>query len=585
MNKSWGAFLLVGALLSGLEVNAQSAYPPSGFMKVGSQVSLELRQNWTTTVAGKDSDGDWTGDAKSATGTNGKFYALALNGAAFRFQVAYTGASEFCDLAGANSVGNASSNSVTYTGTRFFKQGAASITSDNTPCRVTITNAAVPAVVQPVQPPSLPSSQAQNPALTFPPRLAVGQRWEIRLGNRAIVYRGALTGLDSARNVYTGTLATDGAGDPVAQRKLEVFFAQDTLAMYATDPQGGITVCSFAGAASLQNNVFTGSVFYRAPGASQFTTLTAVQDAPCKANLEPVAQVVQPISPVQPVQPVSPVQPVQTLTASLPIQVGDSWRVVAAGFEPWLLSFTKTEDGSPAGTATQGGAQGEALGLKQSNGGHAFLIGIGNRIFACVISPNAPVQGAVVVGSLFEIVTVNNQNQTKDLNASCAATLTARGGGGISGALINPPPVQSLTAVFPPKIGQTWTVTIDGLAPWVILFKELDKDNDPNGSGLQNGLARNAVAFLSDGLKVFLMAGDNNVRYYCVFTATIQPVGATFSGGQALQAAQGAQSPSSMNKACTATLTAQQLLKAASVSLETQVFNPLPSILKLSPLF
>jgi hypothetical protein len=608
MKQFWGALLLAGSVLGGFEAKAQSAYPPSGIMRVGSQISLELRSSWTSSVLGKDADGDWTGDARGANGTVGKLFAFSLQNGGFAFQVAYSNFSEYCLLSNNSSIQSTSVTTTVYSGARLFQQGTTDPSNENAACRVTVNNGGsavtqpvLPPVqqpvqpVQPVQPPVLPSTQAQLPALTFPPRLEVGQRWEIRLGNRAIVYRGVLNSLDSARNVYVGTLTTNGVGDPVSQRTLEVFFAQNTLAMYATDPQGGVTVCSFAGAGTLQNNVLTGVVFYRAPGASQFTTLSTPQDAPCKANLEPVQQAVQPISPIQPVQPLQPVQPVQplqpvqqALVAVLPTQVGDSWRITASGYTPWVLSFTSVDQGSTVGTATQGTIKGEALGLKQTNGSFAFLFEGSGRVFACVIAPNVQAQGANISGSLFEIVTVNNQSQTKDLNAACVATITARGNtGGVSA------PIQTLNAVFPPKIGQTWTITIEGLAPWVVLFQELNKDNEPSGTGLQNGLARKVLAYLNNGLKIFAMAGENDVIYYCAFAATVQPVGATLSGGVAYQEPKGAQQPTAMNRSCSASLTAQQLLLAAGQQLETRGAGSLPSrgdgslpsYLKLSPLF
>ncbi len=589
MKQFWGALLLAGSVLGGFEAKAQNPYPPSGFIRIGSQVSLELRQSWTSTVSGKDVDGDWTGDVRGANGTVGKFFALALNGGAFRFQVAYSGASEFCDLTGTNSVINSSANSVTYSGNRAFKQGAGVITSDNTTCRVVVSNAASPVIqqpvqpVQPIQPPTLPSTQAQLPALTFPPRLEVGQRWEIRLGNRAIVYRGVLNSLDSARNVYIGTLTTDGIGDPIAQRKFEVFFAQNTLAMYATDPQGGTTVCSFAGAGTLQNNVLTGTVFFKTATETQFRSLTAVQDAPCKANLEPVQQAVQPVSPIQPVQPVQPVQPpAQNLTPSLPARVGDTWRIVAngnLGLDPWVLTFSRTDtDGTLVGTASQGNGRGEANGLKTTDGGYAFVMEVNNRVIACLTVANTPVVNGGFLGQLVEIA----QNQAKSLNTSCTLTLTSRGG---TTSTVVTPPVQSLAAAFPPKVGQTWTITIEGLSPWVVLFQDLNKDNELSGTGLQNGLARRVLAYLNNGLKIFAMAGENDVIYYCAFAANIQAVGATLSGGVAYQEPKGAQQPTAMNRSCSATLTAQQLLLGAGQQLETRGASWLPSFLKLSPLF
>jgi hypothetical protein len=579
MKRFWAAVLYVGLVL-GTVAQAQNAFPPSNVLRVGSQITFELRQQWTGTVSGKDADGDWNGQARAANGTQGSFVGFAVpNSTEYAFQVGTNQSSEYCVLAGANSVVSNSGGTVVYSGSRFSQQGSGNPVNDNTVCRVTVNNGTgatqpiQPPIQQPIQPPSLPGTQTQSqlPTLTFPPRLEVGQRWEIRLGNRPIVYRSALTAQEnrSGTIVYTGTLVTDGTGDPIASRKLEVFFAQDTLAMYATDPQGGVTVCSFQGAASLQNNVLTGTVFYRAPGQSQFSTLTAPTDAPCRANLEPVQGAIQP--PSNPIQPPA----TQTFTASLPAQVGDTWQISASGYQTWTLQLTKLDDGDPAGTVTQGTARGEGFAIKGNDGTHAFLMGIGNRSFYCLIPANARFQGSSVQGALGELIGSGNNVQAQSLNTACTATLTARGGS--TGGIVQPP-AQTLTASFPPKVGQTWTLLIEGLAPWNIVFDRSNQDG-VSGKGTQSGITGNAFAFV-DGDENWFQVSGGNLVYFCIFPARPQVSGSSLVGGTAFSAPNPNAQLTRLNRTCSATLTNQTLLAFYTNQLEQQ-----KTPIKLSPLF
>jgi hypothetical protein len=717
MKRLWGIAAVVGALL-GNAAQAQNAFPPSNILRIGSQLTFELRQQWTGTVAGKDSDGDWQGNARAANGTQGQFVGFAVsNGSNYAFQVGTSASSEYCILA-PNSVSSNSGGVVVYTGSKFSQQGNAQAVNDNTACRVTVNNGSgavtqptqpVQPPTQPIQPPSLPggtTTQAQLPPLTFPPRLEVGQRWEFRLGNRNIVYRSALTSQENRNGtaVYIGTLVTDGAGDPVASRKLEVFFAQDTLAAYATDPQGGVTVCSFQGAGSLQNNVLTGAVFYRAPGQSQFTTLTAASDAPCRANLEPVQG-----TGVQPVNPIQPPPPSQNLIPSVPAQVGDTWRIVAngnIGLEPWTLQFTKSDQDGVSGTATQGTGRGEVSAFKTNDGGYAFLMGVNNRLIGCLLVANTPVTNGALLGQMVEVVQINGQNQARSLNTSCTASLTARGGStagtggtitppattftaslpaqvgdtwqisangyqtwtlqltklddgdpagtvtqgnargdgfaikgndgshaflmgiggrnfycfiqpntrfqgnsiqgglgeligsgnnaqaqslntpciatltarGSSTGAITQPTAPTLTASFPPRPGQTWTLTIDGLAPWTMVFDKTNQDG-VSGKATQNGVTGNTFAFVDGGENWFQVSGSNLV-YFCIFPARPQVNGSSLVGGQAFSAPDPNAQLTRLNRGCTATLTSQTLLSLYKTKLERQKMP-----IKLSPLF
>lgn len=522
--------------------------------------------------------GDWTGQARAANGTQGNFAGFAVqNSSNYAFVVGTSTFSEYCLLA-PNSA-SAGNGVVVYTGTRFSQQGSGNTVNDNTACRVTLSNGttvAQPPVQPPIQPPTLPGqTQAQLPALSFPPRLEVGQRWEFRLGNRPIVYRTAFTGQEnrSGTVVYTGTLVTDGQGDPVASRKLEAFMSGDTFAVYATDPQGGVTVCSFAGANSLQNNVLTGAVFFRTAGQSQFSALTTPDSAPCRANLEPIQGATQ-----QPTNPIQP-PPIQTLNATLPVLVGDTWQVSAAGFQPWTLVFNKLEDGDPSGTSTQGNTRGEALALRLEGGATAFLMETSSRIIVCTIPANSRASGASFSGALSELVPQGNQSQLNDLKTACTATLTARGTGtGTGTTAITPPPTQNLSASFPPKVGQTWTLTIDGLAPWSLVFDKSNQDGI-SGRATQNGVPNNTFAFVDSGENWFQVFG-NNLVYFCVFPARPQINGASLVGGQAFSAPDPNAQLTRLNRGCTATLNSQTLLMLYKAE-HTRQKMPI----KLSPLF
>jgi hypothetical protein len=116
------------------------------------------------------------------------------------------------------------------------------------------------------------------------------------------------------------------------------------------------------------------------------------------------------------------------------------------------------------------------------------------------------------------------------------------------------PSAPSSTPVWPPKPNENWSVTIDGLAPWLIKFETLDKDGDPTGSATQSGTAFTAFAFSDTGVAgAFQMINrQTNDSYYCAFK-TFQVQGNSYVGGVALYQAKGGQA-SVMNKSCSAAI-------------------------------
>jgi hypothetical protein len=115
-------------------------------------------------------------------------------------------------------------------------------------------------------------------------------------------------------------------------------------------------------------------------------------------------------------------------------------------------------------------------------------------------------------------------------------------------------PVGNLSPNWPPKPNETWTMTIDGLAPWAINFEKLDKDGDPTGTATQSGVAFTAFAFKDTGVAGAFQVINNqtNESYYCAFK-TLEVKGNAFVGGVALYQAKGGQA-SVMNKTCTAAI-------------------------------
>ncbi len=580
MKPFWGALLAAVVTFSGFEARAQNAYPPSNILKAGSQVSLELRQTWTSTIKGKDSDGDWTGDAKGSNGTAGTLFSFSQNNGSFVWQVAFTGGSEYCLLPNATSVNSSlsSTNRVVYEGVRLNKVGNADPVADNIGCRVVVNNGgSQPAPTPPAPPPPPTPSNNNPPALSWPVNLAVGQKWEFRLGNRPVVYRVAFSSVENrgGTNVYLGTLNTEGTADPVAQRKLEIFYSADTLAAYATDPQGGVTVCSFQGSSSLQNNVLTGAVYFRAAGASQFTTLTDANSAPCKANLEPQSGAIA-----------TPPAPPTQVQASFPPKVGQSWTVSIDGIAPWIIKYNSVDKTDVVGVATQSGVNQEALAFTTSAGAKVFAMTGKDGVYYCVFGATIQANGASFVGGT-SVFQATNAKELTDLQKSCTATITADVSGSTTVVSNTPITPTNLVASFPPKPGQTWVLNIDGLSPWTMNFTKLDSDGDPTGTATQNGVTKAVFAFVDEGEQYFQVFDAKSTVFYCVFPANTRPNGAVASGGDAFTAPNSQADLVAMNKSCSVTLQNQTILQTQVQSLEVfashRLFGALPTELKLIP--
>jgi serine protease Do len=136
---------------------------------------------------------------------------------------------------------------------------------------------------------------------------------------------------------------------------------------------------------------------------------------------------------------------------------------------------------------------------------------------------------------------------------------------------------------FPPKVGETWTVTLEGLAPWTLQFRELDQDGDPTGIATQNGTSNDTYAFRTQGgvSRFQMVSGDNSGSYFCDFT-TLQVNGNAFVGGRSGRSVRnpnGGSSPvSSLNTTCTAAL-------GSSTQVQTPINPPALPTTALTPSF
>jgi hypothetical protein len=571
---------IIGFVFFFSNVAAQSIYPPSGVIRAGSNITLELRQVWTSTIQGKDEDGDWTGNAQKRDGTQGKLFSFDGEENSFIFQVLYgNNTSEYCILEDRSSASGNRMNAV-YEGFRAYKaNGNSEVADDDADCRVTVSNGsnATTAPQQPIapgNPPTLPGqASATNPLLAWPVKLEVSQKWEWRFGDRSVVYRSTFSGVD-ANGVFNGTLITDGASDPVRSRTLQVFYAptQDTLAAYATDPEGGVTVCSFVGAKSLQNNVLVGETYFRRAGSSTFDV---VANTPCRANLQAATNAALP--------PV-PGPPQTNLSFPPQVSVGQTWTISIPPKGTWNLSINARDpkDGSLNGIATSPSGNGSGVYVTEDQNA-LFLIVYKNAgrdaAVGCFLD-SSTVRGSSIEGDSVELDL--KSGDPIELGTRCTVILNGPASGSTSS------PIQTQAASLPPKVGQTWRIDASGFEPWALTFSTIE-DGSPTGT-LKQGNASGETFFsaTSNGLRIFYMLSNRNANA-CVFSNSAQARGDSIGGGNlyAIRVENDQLKLDDLSTTCTATLisTNGTLLRKQSNALSSAIralssnleFNFVPS--------
>ena len=116
--------------------------------------------------------------------------------------------------------------------------------------------------------------------------------------------------------------------------------------------------------------------------------------------------------------------------------------------------------------------------------------------------------------------------------------------------------VIAQNAALPPRVGETWRLDIEGLAPATLKFTAPSNalPGAVDGTSDMAGFTGKSRAAVNQGSQLFLWQGKEGT-YYCVFTGNPTVQGATVSGGGAALERAG-QQPEDLNKKCSATLTA-----------------------------
>jgi serine protease Do len=257
-----------------------------------------------------------------------------------------------------------------------------------------------------------------------------------------------------------------------------------------------------------------------------------------------------------------PPLPTNNASSSAPVwppKPAQTWLVSIDGLSPWTLEFTGVdEDNDPVGTATQNGQRSKTFAFRiQDTGTYRFqmVAADGSGSYFCDFaqlrtSGNAFIDGAAGRSTRDQ----NNNSKFQSLSKACTAALGSSSAS-VSSSPTQPPGLPSAgpVAVFPPKVGQLWRVTIDGLAPWDITFTGLDKDGDPQGRAVQSGVSRAAIAYINDGDATFGMSGADGA-YYCIYNGTPRVQGSSLGSAQAYFEAKGTEGLKRMDKGCNAAI-------------------------------
>ena len=238
----------------------------------------------------------------------------------------------------------------------------------------------------------------------------------------------------------------------------------------------------------------------------------------------------------------------------LPAKTGQTWQMTIEGLPTWTINLTRLDqDGDPTGAASQVGTSQPFIAYAYEDDGlfYFHVESQRNEAFACTFED--PISASN--NTLSEGAALNsppNADDWKSLNKTCSVAL--QGSSAVAPPSDPPKAGGGLIASFPPKPNQTWTVTVQGLEPWTVEFKNLDSDGDPEGTSRQGSFSGVAYAFTDDeSSKTFQFAGANGM-YWCVFPRNPNFDGASIVGGRTFFRAANQQTAGNLNKSCTATL-------------------------------
>jgi serine protease Do len=241
----------------------------------------------------------------------------------------------------------------------------------------------------------------------------------------------------------------------------------------------------------------------------------------------------------------------------LPAKTGQTWQMTIEGLSTWTINLTRLDqDGDPTGAASQAGTSQPFIAYAyEDDGTYYFHVeSQRNEAFACTFEDPIKAKDNI----LSEGIALNsppNADDWKSMNKTCSVTL--QGTTAVAPPVSNDPPkpASGLVASFPPKPGQTWTVTVQGIEPWTLEFKKLDTDGDPEGNSRQGAFSGVAYAFTDDESSRTFQFEAPNGMYWCVFPRNPNFEGANIVGGKTFFRAFNQETAGNINKSCNATIT------------------------------
>ncbi len=270
----------------------------------------------------------------------------------------------------------------------------------------------------------------------------------------------------------------------------------------------------------------------------------------------------------------------------LPAKVGQAWSMTIEGLPAWTLNLSRLDrDNDPTGNGSQAGSNQQFIVYTYEDDGSFFFHVESSQgtAYGCVFEdPIAFKDNTLLDGKA--LISPPNVDSWQSLKKPCTVTLLPTAAtpppapNGPPPLPTNPPNTttpsnpSNLTAVFPPKPGQTWQVVVQGLEPWTLQFLRLDRDGDPEGTSKQGSFSSSAYAFTDseNGEKNFQFF-DPTGTFWCVFPKNVQANGASFTNGETWYKARNQQAGDTLRKPCTATITSAgnpTVLSAPPVMLE-----------------
>jgi hypothetical protein len=177
------------------------------------------------------------------------------------------------------------------------------------------------------------------------------------------------------------------------------------------------------------------------------------------------------------------------------------------------------------------------------------VIGMGLLVVLSACAPQAITsQREAQINSPF----VSNVNERQDLPGVIGAPLArlptvTSGGTNAGNRPTTPAPSTAPTsssvkdALFPPKVGQVWRLTIDDVGVWRLRFLEVDSLGTATGNASTAvKVTRTSASTLQNGVRRFIVA-ENPLTYVCDFAPNAMRVegGDTMMGGRAFESRAG----------------------------------------------